>query len=49
MGGFEGAFATNAGCLLQPLGGIDAITFDTAPARFASLEAAIASIPWQPL
>jgi branched-subunit amino acid aminotransferase/4-amino-4-deoxychorismate lyase len=49
LGGFEGAFATNAGCLLQPLGGIDAIPFDTAPARFASLEAAIASIPGQPL
>ncbi len=49
LGGFEAAFATNAGCLLQPLAGIDAIAFDTSPARFASLAAAIASIPWQPL
>jgi branched-subunit amino acid aminotransferase/4-amino-4-deoxychorismate lyase len=49
LAGFGGAFATNAGCLLQPLGAIDAIAFDTAPARFEALDAAIARIPWQPL
>jgi branched-subunit amino acid aminotransferase/4-amino-4-deoxychorismate lyase len=49
VAGFHGAFFCNSGSSVRPIAAIDDVTFAIEPARFAVLERACASQPWQPL